>query len=147
MNTGDEGNEKKFSGVESDVSKWELFHFDILETLGTGTFGRVKLIRHKFTGQYFAIKILKKSTIIRLKQVEHISNERELLTLINCDFTVNLYKTFKDEFHLMMILEYVPGGELFSHIRKAGKFPNDVKKTFSKLRRLPNFMQLKLFVD
>ena len=91
---------------------------------------RVKLIRHKFSGQYFAMKILKKSTVIKLKQVEHINNERELLMLINCDFTVNLYKTFKNEHRLMMILEYVPGGELFTHIRKAGIFPNDVSFFF-----------------
>lgn len=98
----------------------------MLETLGTGTFGRVRLCRHRQTQQYFAIKIMKKTDIIRLKQVEHIISEKGVLSIISHPFVVNLYKTFQDEHYLYMVMEYVCGGELFSHLRKVGKFPNDV---------------------
>lgn len=119
------------SELKSDVNSWKLKDFEILETLGTGSFGRVRLCKHKETQEYFAIKILKKQTILKLKQVEHIWNERNLLFEANSPFTVNLFKCFQDEFKLYMILEYVPGGELFTHIRKAGKFPNDVAKFYT----------------
>lgn len=115
----------------SDPSGWKLTDFDTLETLGTGTFGRVKLCRHKATGQFFAIKIMKKTDIIRLKQVEHILSEKGVLSVVNHPFVVNLYKTFQDEHYLYMVLEYVCGGELFSHLRKVGKFPNDVAKFYA----------------
>jgi len=35
--------------------------YKILETLGQGSFASVRKIRHKQTGEYFAVKILKKS--------------------------------------------------------------------------------------
>jgi protein kinase X len=46
------------------------------DTLGTGTFGRVRLVTYNHKRNlYFALKMLKKSEIIRLKQVEHIKAE------------------------------------------------------------------------
>ncbi|KAI9144499.1 protein kinase, X-linked [Paraphysoderma sedebokerense] len=36
------------------------------------------------------------------------------------------FTTFQDSINVYMLLEYIPGGELFSHLRKAGRFPNDV---------------------
>lgn len=127
MNTFKFGTTDNSSSIPlSDPNYWQMRDFEMLETLGTGTFGRVRLVRHKQTQQYFAIKIMKKTDIIRLKQVEHIISEKGVLSVINHPFVVNLYKTFQDEHYLYMVMEYVCGGELFSHLRKVGKFPNDV---------------------
>ena len=57
---------------------------------GTGTFGRVRLVKHLADGKHFALKILKKSEILRLKQVEHIKSEVMLLKKIMHPFIVNL---------------------------------------------------------
>jgi protein kinase A len=38
------------------------------------SFGRVKLAKHKTTGKYWKIKILKKGELIKLKQIDHIMN-------------------------------------------------------------------------
>ena len=46
-----------------------LADIEIRRTLGTGSFGRVVLIRHKPTKKYYAMKILKKAQVVRLKQV------------------------------------------------------------------------------
>ena len=63
----------------------------MLATLGTGTFGRVRLVKDKAGGTaYYALKMLKKSEIIRLKQVDHIKNEVDLLSKITHPFIVNL---------------------------------------------------------
>lgn len=40
-----------------------LDDFDRLKTLGTGSFGRVMLVKHKGTEQYFAMKILDKQKV------------------------------------------------------------------------------------
>lgn len=40
-----------------------LEDFDRLKTLGTGSFGRVMLVRHRETGQHYAMKILNKQKV------------------------------------------------------------------------------------
>jgi hypothetical protein len=39
-------------------------------TLGTGSFGRVRLCQHKDDGKFYALKILKKTEVLYLKQVQ-----------------------------------------------------------------------------
>uniref|UniRef100_A0A7R9UVA8 Uncharacterized protein n=1 Tax=Diacronema lutheri TaxID=2081491 RepID=A0A7R9UVA8_DIALT len=109
----------------------KLEAFDVLDTLGTGTFGRVRLCRHTDTGRYQALKIMKKSEVVRLKQVDHIKSEKEILTAVQHPFIITLYGVFQDERNLYMVLEYVPGGELFTHLRKAGKFTNDQTRFYA----------------
>ena len=41
------------------------------------------------------------------------------------------FTTFQDDRHLYMLLEYVIGGELFSHLRKAGQFTNDMTRFYA----------------
>ena len=45
----------------------KLTDYNVGVTLGTGSFGRVKLCKHKKTGEFSALKILKKHDIIKLK--------------------------------------------------------------------------------
>jgi len=107
--------------------------FEVGDTLGTGTFGRVRLIvyHHNKKVVYFALKILNKSEIIRLKQVEHIKAEKRILQSISHPFIVNLYASFQDERHVYMLMEYVIGGELFSQLRKVGRFSNDTARFYA----------------
>ena len=68
-----------------------LEDFIKFNTLGTGTFGRVFLVRHKGNLKYYAMKALKKSHIVKLKQVQHIYNEKEILLQIDSPFIVKLF--------------------------------------------------------
>jgi len=99
-----------------------LDDFDRLKTLGTGSFGRVMLVQHKANKVHYAMKILDKQKVVKLKQVEHTLNEKRILQAISFPFLVSLEYHFKDNSNLYMILEYVPGGEMFSHLRKIGRF-------------------------
>ncbi|KAJ3415698.1 protein kinase A catalytic subunit [Chytridiales sp. JEL 0842] len=110
---------------------YRLSDFQLLKTLGTGTFGRVYLARFRTSEQYYAMKMLKKSEVVRLKQVEHINSEKQILAQINFPFIVNLFCTFQDEKNVYMLLEYVVGGELFSHLRRAGRFSNDMTRFYA----------------
>ena len=76
--------------VLSKVSpkKVSLSNYQMDKTLGTGSFGRVKLAKNKKSGKYVAIKILKKADIIKLKQVDHILNEVKILSMIEHPFLV-----------------------------------------------------------
>lgn len=68
--------------------KVHLSDYIFEQTLGTGSFGRVKLARNKKTDHYVAIKIMKKAELIKLKQVDHIMNEIRILTVIDHPFLV-----------------------------------------------------------
>jgi len=100
--------------------------FKIDSVLGTGSFGRVRLVQDKKTEQWMALKILKKQEIIRMKQENHIKNEKTLLQKANHPFIVNLLGCFQTIDSLYLVLEYVPGGELFSLLRRRKSFNNDV---------------------
>lgn len=99
-----------------------LDDFERIKTLGTGSFGRVMIVQHKPTKDYYAMKILDKQKVVKLKQVEHTLNEKRILQAISFPFLVSLRYHFKDNSNLYMVLEYVPGGEMFSHLRKVGRF-------------------------
>lgn len=65
----------------------------ILSTLGTGTFGRVRLVKHRnddSSVEPLALKCLKKSAIIKLKQIDHVKSEKKVLSIIDHPFIVNL---------------------------------------------------------
>lgn len=115
-----------------------LSDFQVVDTLGTGTFGRVLLVRLKphplqppqQQHQHFAMKVLKKTDIVRLRQVEHVNAERFILARIRHPFIVDLYATFQDTLNIYMLLAYIPGGELFSHLRRAHRFSPDVTRFY-----------------
>jgi protein kinase A len=111
--------------------KLKLDDFNISRTLGTGSFGRVHLIQSKVNGRYYAMKVLKKTEVIRLKQVEHTNNEKHILESVAHPFLVNMWGTFQDCHNLYMVMDYVPGGELFSVLRRSQRFPDHVAKFYA----------------
>lgn len=112
---------------------WNVADFDLRATVGTGTFGRVRVVKIKGSKDRtpLAIKIMKKSEVIRLKQVEHIRAEKSIMAMIEHPFIVNLLTTFQDDKRLFMLLEYINGGELFSYLRKEGRLPNDSARFYA----------------
>jgi protein kinase A len=72
------------------ATKVKLQDYDVMQTLGTGSFGRVRLAKHKSSGDFVALKMLKKAEILRLKQVDHIISENTILSNINHPFLVSL---------------------------------------------------------
>uniref|UniRef100_A0A096MH66 Protein kinase cAMP-dependent X-linked catalytic subunit n=1 Tax=Poecilia formosa TaxID=48698 RepID=A0A096MH66_POEFO len=95
-----------------------------MATVGTGTFGRVFLVKDKKSKAFFALKQMKISDVIRLKQEQHVHNEKEVLTEISHPFLIRLFWTHHDDRFLYMLMDYVPGGELFSYLRSRGRFSN-----------------------
>ncbi|KAK1818163.1 cytochrome c oxidase subunit 1 [Friedmanniomyces endolithicus] len=118
--------QKKVVGHSSKYLRKE--DFDLVKTLGTGTFARVwlaKLANRKASdnNKVFALKILRKTDVIRLKQVEHVRNERDVLAAVaGHPFITTMVASFQDSDTLYMVLEYCPGGEVFSYLRRARRF-------------------------
>lgn len=111
-------------------SRYALCDFDLIRTLGTGSFGRVHLSKSRHNGRGYAIKVLNKKRVVSLKQVEHTNSERQMLAAVRHPFLVNLWGTFADSYNLYMVMDFVSGGELFNLLRKSQRFPDPVAKFF-----------------
>lgn len=70
--------------------KVNLSDYDMTTTLGTGSFGRVLLCKNKKSGEFYAMKRLKKADIIKLRQVDHVISENTILADIDHPFLVRI---------------------------------------------------------
>mmetsp|Transcript_11463 Transcript_11463/g.22836 ORF Transcript_11463/g.22836 Transcript_11463/m.22836 type:complete len:346 (+) Transcript_11463:268-1305(+) len=130
---------KKAEPVEEEVSQmkprekriFDLDNFELKETLGTGTFGRVRLTLCNVDNKHYALKMLKKVDILRLKQVDHIKSEVKILSMIEHPYIVNMAGHFQNDQALFMVIEYVQGGELYSHLRREVRFSDDKSKFYA----------------
>lgn len=121
--------ERKWNDPAKNTAK--LDDYLRIKTLGTGSFGRVMLVQNNSTKEFHAMKILDKQKVVKLKQVEHTLNEKRILQAVDFPFLVKLDAHFKDNSYLYMVLEYVPGGEMFSHLRKSGRFSESTARFYA----------------
>jgi len=105
--------------VRQTKGKYSLGDFEIQRTLGTGSFGRVHLVQSKHNQRFYAVKVLKKQQVVKMKQVEHTNDERKMLQEVKHPFLITLWGTFQDSKNLYMVMDFVEGGELFSLLRKS----------------------------
>jgi len=95
--------------------KWE--DLKIMRTIGTGTFGRVKLVQHGPTGAACALKGMNKADVVASHQETNIMAEKNLLFLCSgSPFVLGLLQTFNFPNQIFMLMEFIQGGELWSYI-------------------------------
>lgn len=93
--------------------------YQIISLLGVGSQGRVYLVRLTDTDQYFAMKVFRKDRILpNAKTTRSILTEHRFLAQTNHPFITKLYHSFHSHERLYMVMEYCPGGELLSIIKK-----------------------------
>lgn len=90
--------------------------------LGVGTFGKVLIVKHKLTGDTYALKRLNKSWIVDNCLEQHVVDERNVMTLTDHPFVLKLHNSYYDERYVYLLLEVCLGGELFFYLRKFNKF-------------------------
>lgn len=113
----------------SDSLKTGTQDFELLRVLGKGGYGKVFQVK-KGTGtdqgKIFAMKVLRKAKIvINQKDTAHTKAERNILESIKHPFIVDLIYAFQTGGKLYLILEYLPGGELFMHLEREGIFSEE----------------------
>lgn len=87
----------------------EFKDLEALRVLGRGTFGVVKMVQHRKWKTTYALKILQKDQIVKFKQQKNIMNEKNVMMKSRHPFILKLYKTFKDDDCLYMLLEFIQG--------------------------------------
>ncbi|CAK0858221.1 unnamed protein product [Prorocentrum cordatum] len=95
--------------------------------------GSVRLVRRAGGGDPapLALKVMKKSVVLRKRQVVHTRQEKELHGQLDHPLIVKLLGTFQDEANLFMLMEFVDGGELFAVLRSVKMFQNAAAKFYA----------------
>lgn len=100
--------------------------FEPLKVLGQGAYGKVLLVKEKATGCLFAMKQLRKaSMIVEQKKIEQTKTEKSILESLRHPYIVQLYYALQDHQKLYLILQYAQGGELFTHLAEERMFSED----------------------
>uniref|UniRef100_A0A9J7Y4Z8 Ribosomal protein S6 kinase n=1 Tax=Cyprinus carpio carpio TaxID=630221 RepID=A0A9J7Y4Z8_CYPCA len=115
------------TNLTGHVERVGIENFELLKVLGTGAYGKVFLVRKVSghdSGKLYAMKVLKKATIVqKAKTAEHTRTERQVLEHIRqSPFLVTLHYAFQTDTKLHLILDYVNGGELFTHLVQRVRF-------------------------
>lgn len=108
------GTSKKGSSINDKFRNITMEHLKKTRTLGAGAFGRVLLVRCDILKEDFALKCMAKSNICKLHQQAHIFSERDILMKVKNPNIVRLYRTFRDNYYVYLLMEPCLGGDLFS---------------------------------
>lgn len=120
--------------MNSPVAQVKIADYLLGETLGSGTFGKVKVGIHQLTGHKVAIKVMNRQKIKSLDVVGKIRREIQNLKLFRHPHIIKLYQVISTPSDIFMVMEYVGGGELFDYIVKRGKLKeNDAKRFFQQI--------------
>ncbi|KAL1702282.1 hypothetical protein EV121DRAFT_262171 [Schizophyllum commune] len=105
--------------------------FDIIKPISKGAFGSVFLAKKKVTGDYFAIKVLKKADMIAKNQITNVKAERMILMKqAESPFVAKLYWTFQSRDNLYLVMEYLNGGDCAALIKSLGCLPEEWTKNY-----------------
>ena len=118
-------------GSSGKSSKIGASDFEFMRLLGEGATCRVFQVRRKKTGKMYAVKVMDKDRILgNHRKVEQALTERQVLVEVRHPFIVQLHWTFQTRAHLYFVLEFCPGGELFFHLAKRGRFDENTARFY-----------------
>jgi serine/threonine protein kinase len=102
--------------------------FEFLGPISSGAFARVYLARRRATGDPFAVKVIRKANIGLKNQMNSVRAERDIMRRLASPFVVTFFYSFVGMNNLYMVMEYVPGGDLFSLLQNCGSLrENDAR--------------------
>lgn len=104
--------------------------FRVLRVLGVGAYGVVRLVQDLRTGEKFALKQMKKSAIKLKNERTRLYAERHVLAGVVSRHVVKLECSFQDKDYLYQVLEYLPGGDLMTHLVSCGQFSEETTKFY-----------------
>jgi len=111
--------------------------FTILSKIGEGGYGNVYTVKktgehEKDSNQIYALKTIRKDRLKRKpKDIEYAQNERYIMASFNHPFIVHLQYAFQSNHELYYVMEYVPGGEIFTRLGRVGTFTETDAKFYT----------------
>jgi serine/threonine protein kinase/CRP-like cAMP-binding protein len=107
----------------------------LLKEVGGGMLGAVFLAKTLNTHTVCCVKIMHKWKILHLEQRSNVCRELQLMKTFDSPFLTRAMGSFQDAHTLFLLMEYLPGGDLFQLLVsgpfKGGKFPVDVARFYA----------------
>nr|CCC53495.1 protein kinase [Trypanosoma vivax Y486] len=112
--------------LRTDVS---LSDFQLVTTIGRGTFGKVMKVIFKENGKAYAMKVLSKCVLGKRRMIDYIKEEKNIMDFLPPHpYVVTCHFSFQTDYHLFFVMDYLPGGDLYSRIYpKSQLSPTDVQ--------------------
>ncbi|CAF2050694.1 unnamed protein product [Rotaria magnacalcarata] len=112
-------------GSGASVQKRETLHsrFDFKQTLGKGTYGKVKLAVDKRNNEQVAIKTIKKSRIENPHDLARIRREIDFMTSLNHPNIIKIKEVYESREKIILVMEYASGGELYDYLNRRKRIP------------------------
>jgi len=118
--------EEEFRRHVSDV--YEITGGDVL---GTGISGVVRTVKHKTTGEVFAMKTLHLKQIKDPEKLEELKNEVKIMAELDHPNIIRLYECYENDDHIYLIMELCTGGELLDRLNSQKQHHYNEKKAAS----------------
>jgi 5'-AMP-activated protein kinase, catalytic alpha subunit len=127
------------------LTSYEMVDQYILKnTIGSGSFSKVKLAVHCQTGEKIAIKMIDQAALVgssRLRKT--VTREIELLRSVKHKYVVKFIDVIETATHLCILMEWVPGGELFHYVAERTRLEEaEAKKFMWQLIQVIHFLHL-----
>ncbi|KAF2666433.1 kinase-like protein [Microthyrium microscopicum] len=113
---------------------WNPRNFETLFTLGQGNYGKVYLVEALQTKQLYAMKVRSKAVVQDCQELDSAGAEKEVLLLAKRDkhpFVVEVYGGFQTQSHIMLYMEFCPGGSLMYYLQRQGKFDTQTTRFYA----------------
>lgn len=115
--------------------------YELLRTLGKGSFGRVKEAIHLLSGEKIAIKIMEKARIKKEDDQDRIRREISILSKVHHANIVQLYEVIETKEYYYFVMECAEQGELSAYIENRKKLPEkEACKFFQQLIGAVNYL-------
>ncbi|RYO81375.1 hypothetical protein DL766_002810 [Monosporascus sp. MC13-8B] len=117
-------------------------NYEIVKVIGKGSFGVVRLVREKpdtaykthslgHERQVYAMKVIRKSAMLRTSQEGHLRAERDFLVASEGSrWVVPLIASFQDAANLYLVMEYMPGGDFLGLLIRENILSEPVAKFY-----------------
>ena len=109
--------------LKDDHSFWKIYEKG--ETIGRGHFAKVKLVRHRKSGGFFAAKILDKQLEEHQEDYDAMMREFRVLRSLRHENIVQLEDAYESPTSLILVCQLATGGELMHRIAEEGDVYNE----------------------
>lgn len=107
-----------------------LTNYSLERTIGSGTFGKVRLAVHKATQLKVAVKILSRRKVRSEDLISRSKRACKFLKTFRNPHIIRLYEVIESSTHYYVVMEYVPNGDLYSLIEKKGRLSEPEARSY-----------------
>uniref|UniRef100_H3AL34 non-specific serine/threonine protein kinase n=1 Tax=Latimeria chalumnae TaxID=7897 RepID=H3AL34_LATCH len=120
----------KKQAVKRHYHKHNIKHrYEFLETLGKGTYGKVKKAIER-SGRVVAIKCIRKDKIKDEQDLLHIRREIEIMSSLSHPHIITIYEVFENKDKIVIVMEYASKGDLYDYINERQKLTEPEARHF-----------------